>query len=544
MPIRVTDRWRTPPRGTPEQAMAVFRQWGSFPIGDVEDATKEVYRLCRLVTLDASLLIAHAALETGDRQRGRGFLDKNWATVDRYRDARNRYNIAGMGITDTYDYGYRWAGGIEAARAFVVHHARYEIPPDDPAWRHLDPYIRLDLRFDAVPVANRGTVRTVADMTGKWWTNRDGHINLASRGNQIFPNLPDQGDTAPDPQEDNDMATHRYIISMGHRNTDRGGAYREYDWTPGAARALRDAIKARGGQAWIIQEERGNGNFYNGGLQAAARACVDLARSLGPFDAYISMHYDSSPGFHAIYPNGANDTKAMNPLDVRLCEAMAKRVAATKTVRMKTWTAHAVGVMDEKETYVGSQGYRLGEFVGTLGFRDTTARVITEASGVGDDKYLHDPKWVRNVYAEALVDALEDVFGKFKGTKPEPQPEPEPEPQPEYEKADPIEAVAALPFYVKLDNGAQMVRVDLSVRATTATPRRKWAHAQSPKIGPDIRKGEEFKVDYLIINADGSLYWYTPWATRVALADTEPIFADVDPQEVIDIIKDVLGDNT
>src|SRR5690606_37361256 len=88
-------------------------------------------------------------------------------------------------------------------------------PADDPAWDHLRPYIHLDKRFDAVPSANRGTVRTVADLTGKWWTNRDGHINLASRGNQIFPNLPDQGatpDPQPDPQEGNDMPTYKTVI--------------------------------------------------------------------------------------------------------------------------------------------------------------------------------------------------------------------------------------------------------------------------------------------------------------------------------------------
>ena len=104
------------------------------------------------------------------------------------------------------------------------------------------------------------------------------------------------------------MATHKYILSAGHRNTNGGGAKNEINWTYPSVIALKDAIEDRGGKAWIVQEEDGDGDktrYVSGGLQAAAAKCVDLASKYGPFDAYISCHYNGgpSPGFHAIFPD-------------------------------------------------------------------------------------------------------------------------------------------------------------------------------------------------------------------------------------------------
>ena len=136
------------------------------------------------------------------------------------------------------------------------------------------------------------------------------------------------------------MTTHRYILSGGHRNTNRGGATGEVHWTYGATVRLRDAIVRRGGKAWIIQEQDGDSDrtdYLNGGLQQAAVHCTKLAPSLGPFDAYISMHYNggASPGFHAIFPDaptGGVDVKANNPLDVKLCRTVRDKVGEGRVI--------------------------------------------------------------------------------------------------------------------------------------------------------------------------------------------------------------------
>ena len=53
-----------------------------------------------------------------------------------------------------------------------------------------------------------------------------------------------------------------------------------------------------------------------------------------------------------------------------------------------------------------------------------------------------------------------------------------------------------------------------------------YADAKSQKIGPDINPGEPFGVDYLVLNADGSRYWYTPYGTRISYDDTEIVSAE------------------
>lgn len=324
------------------------------------------------------------------------------------------------------------------------------------------------------------------------------------------------------------MATHRFILSSGHRNTDRGGAVGEYAWTPSSTRALKAAIIARGGKAWILQEEAGKDDFFNGGLQAGARKCVELAKKHGPFDAYISSHYNGVPaGFHVIFPDGSGDTKASNPLDVKLCRTMAKHIKAKGTVPLLSWTADSPGVMSEKETGVGAQGYRLGEMVGTLGFRDATARVILEAGGIGsaDKQYITNPAWVRNVYAEAIVDALEEVFGAFAtATKPA-SPVVDARPLTVYAKPVTREWVETLrggrTTSVTLPDGARWFAVDRMYRVAKDTPRLQYALESSQQIGEPVPAGTVFAVDAIGVNHKGEPYGVTPWNTIVDLDDLE-----------------------
>ena len=66
------------------------------------------------------------------------------------------------------------------------------------------------------------------------------------------------------------------------------------------------------------------------------------------------------------------------------------------------------------------------------------------------------------------------------------------------------------------------VRADVVVEATVDTPRLKYAGGDV-RVGPDIPKGTRFGTDYLIVNNDGSMYWLTPWSTRVRYEDTRVI---------------------
>lgn len=333
------------------------------------------------------------------------------------------------------------------------------------------------------------------------------------------------------------MATHRYAIGMGHRNINKGGARGEYDWTPGCARALQAAINARGGHAYLIQENDGDSdpNFSVGkGLQQAAKVGTEnIVKRHGQLDTIILCHYNggASPGFHAIFPDswGSGDQKAQNPLDVKLCRAIRDRVKATDTVRMLSWTADSPGVMSERETGVGAQGYRLGEFVGTLGFRSTTARVIIEASSIDvarEAAYINDPTWVRKVYCEAIVDALEDVFGKFTER---PDTKPEPAPDPEYAPFRPSVVLQRfqnvppdqIPVAVK-DGDVWWSRTMQTVTVVEQTPRMQYASGAS--IGPDLMPGDTVFVAFHTV-ADGKPIGYSYYTggggTRIRLEDTD-----------------------
>lgn len=236
------------------------------------------------------------------------------------------------------------------------------------------------------------------------------------------------------------MATHRFILSAGHRNTDGGGAAREIEWTYPICVKLKNAIQRRGGKAWIIQEEDGDTDpsFCVGrGLQNAARLCVDLAKAVGGADAYISMHYEgvnntSVRGFFGIFPDSPYpndvDVRANNTLDYNLCKVLAKHVEKTGMPKRTGWVVEP-GIMSERQTGVGGKGYRLGEFYGTVGFRETTARVILEGgayTNATDRAMLWDNAW-QSQYVEALVDGLEEVYGKFTGEVIPPKPDPTPD---------------------------------------------------------------------------------------------------------------------
>jgi hypothetical protein len=105
--------------------------------------------------------------------------------------------------------------------------------------------------------------------------------------------------------------------------------------------------------------------------------------------------------------------------------------------------------------------------------------------------------------------------------------DPEP-PADEYAKPSPIPELAGLPAYLKLANGAQLIYVGYTGEVTQDTPMLRWATEGSGKVAPDAKAGDLLEVAYLIINADGSLWYYTHDAARVRFEDVEPLFADVD----------------
>jgi hypothetical protein len=497
------------PRGTPELFIDFAKSKGSKRIDEVIEYIETIYRLAPILGFDPAILIGQSILETS--LDGVPWASPVWT---------ERLNPAGIGWTGDPEQNAAsrvFGSGEEAAKAQLVHMWAYVngspnipgglVPLDSPRWGAVERAGWL------------GTVDVIGDLTNKWAADGEYGEKIVQRLNQF--NI---GGTS---------VAHKFILSAGHRNTNRGGARNEINWTYPSVVALKAAIIARGGEAWIVQEEDGDGDksFYvNGGLQQAAQKCVSLAKTLGPFGAYISSHYNGggSPGFHAIFPDsttGGVDVKANNPLDVRLARRMRDAVKATNTVGMLSWTADSPGVMSERETGVGSQGYRLGEMYGTIGFRDTTARVIIEAGSIDvarEAAYINDPKWVRYVYAEAIVDALEAEFGDFGGTPTTPPPtnyDPfSPEPKLQEMKDRPSGTV---PLYVKINN-VWWHKTFENVTVVNKTPRLQYAG--SGNVGPDFEPGEIVFVGFdTIVNDQPVGYVFNSGGdgARIRLSDTD-----------------------
>lgn len=428
MPTYSTDApWAGQSRGTAAAWMAFFGRYHTDPaeLQQLRLYTETIYRVAPAAGLGAHKLIGQMIHETTENGIP--------ANSDAWRQTRNP---AGIGVTsDEKRTWYDFKDGATAALAQLVHVGLYSLPKL-PAI--LEAHRSKDPRAGAIPKEALGKRTTLGSFSGSragfvtWAADPEYGQKIAAKLNALEPIFegtitPTQPTTPPaqPAQETSPMATHRFILSAGHRNTDGGGAIQEYVWTYPMTKMLRDTIVRRGGMAWIVQEQDGDNDpsFSVGrGLQNAARRCVELAASKGPFDAYISCHYEGAParGFFGIHPDGGSgDYKANNPVDVELIETFARHVPKTGMPARKLQGHPTPGVMSERETGVGLQGFRLGEFVGTLGFRETTARVIIEAgsySVLADRAMLWNWAWVQR-YCDALVDGLEEMFGSFEAPK-------------------------------------------------------------------------------------------------------------------------------
>ena len=152
---------------------------------------------------------------------------------------------------------------------------------------------------------------------------------------------------------------------------------------------------------------------------------------------------------------------------------------------------------------------------------------VLKARGLGVDKLRQHNAWTGK-NCPALMRANKEAIWKgtfvpmvkeFYGGTVAPEPEPD-RPRPNYPAAVRIPEAEEGTEPVVLDNGAVLIHSPLTVKAKKSTPRLLYAGGSTP-VGEDIPAGAEFAVRRLIINADGSMYWYTPYATRVRYEDTE-----------------------
>lgn len=222
MPMRESDTILGPARGSVERAHDFALGAVADRMSDVSDYIEEIYLLAPLVGMDPAILLSQSAHETA-----------NWTSYW----WRLRLNPAGLGITgdpqQNEQSGY-WANGTDAARAQIVHMWFYVYGrTDHPSFDVVSPHFSLDPRRTEIPTRWLGSVRTIADLTGKWATDKRYHLKVAAKGNKIFADLPNQ-------QEEPSMALNMTkgliplpdmiddIIDVSKR--DQSSNCRGYDW--------------------------------------------------------------------------------------------------------------------------------------------------------------------------------------------------------------------------------------------------------------------------------------------------------------------------
>jgi len=186
MALKTTDRWLAPSRGTVDDVMRFAGNVGSVRQLFLRDYAEEMKRLCGTYGFDYALPMSHSAVETGDPARGGGWLSPAWEDWG---------NPIGLGITDGGLDIIVYQNGTDAARAHFVHLWLY-VKGEIPRGHELEPWIALDPRYDdAIRAGYAGIATTLADLQERWWTNDDGTAAVVSRGNALFPGIPDQRPT-------------------------------------------------------------------------------------------------------------------------------------------------------------------------------------------------------------------------------------------------------------------------------------------------------------------------------------------------------------
>jgi hypothetical protein len=181
--MQPTDRLLSPSRGSPDEVFAWCKGYDR-PIDDfLRDYVTAAYRLAPEIGLDASIVVAQSAHECFNPQTRKPW-DSYWY--------RTRGNVAGLGITGTPSQdaaSQTWTRGEDAAKA-QMHHLGIYTGVDMLPWKVHNP------RWEAAVDAGMfGVAKTINDLTGRWATDSAYAEKVAAKGNAIFPNLPDQGES-------------------------------------------------------------------------------------------------------------------------------------------------------------------------------------------------------------------------------------------------------------------------------------------------------------------------------------------------------------
>lgn len=429
---------------------------------------KALYDDAATLGINADVLVAQWDLETGAGTSAR------WI---------NEGNPAGIGITDgKTDAGHRF-NADEAARVHVTHMACYLGITPHPSW------IAADFRWQAALDAGFfGSVTTTADLgKGKWATDPDYADKLLSRYTAYW---------GTPTKEEPPMAYKKYTLP-GLSNP-----VFLPDWLQVQITPIPSSVPGwTSGQRWTGQTKITFHDTGNG--QSSATGEYNWARGGGRASI-------GSPGSY----NGIVDG-----------------VKFIVTQRFDEYVGHAGTDRGNRDGYAiemayGAHGYEAalkaacavhGAIIAAKGWNADTALVPHQYwSGKWcPAQVLNRGQWSRVV--KMVSDAAAASRAAAGGQQPSTPTYDKPVVIPELEKFK-DKADHEIPYRVNGDGWVALYVGD-RVKATKTTPRLRYSSGEG-RVGPDLKAGEEFDVDWLLISTDFPDTYYTPWATRIRAADT------------------------
>lgn len=364
---------------------------------------------------DAGIVTAQAFVETG-----------NWTN----RWWRERKNAGSLGVTGTPsqdEVSPTFQTTLASARAMSAHDLLYATgqinrgglgPVDDP-------------RFSAYRAAyGTQSFPKLSQLATRYAADPNYATTIASRARQVYSGELTGGGGDP-------VATRPTIVlTAGHRSDNDTGNPDEKNRTQYLAQSYEAAFEAAGYTVHYVQNEDGDGrpDITSGGLDTVGQKTAAIMRSIeGPI-VDLDLHYEgaSAKGVFAIVPDvtglvtaisgGApgDDTWANNPLDVELARAISQAIAKATGLGLRATTEP--GVMSERATGVGGQGYRLATMAYSAPYRDRAVRLVVEHGSLptSDRDIILTPTFTEKC-AKAAVEAVNKVY-KVGSSTPKPPP--------------------------------------------------------------------------------------------------------------------------
>lgn len=260
-----------------------------------------------------------------------------------------------------------------------------------------------------------GRTRTIPELVHVYAPDSDGNSEQAYVAG-ITASLLRWGVTPQEVQPS--MSELRIILNPGHRNS-TGGNDEEQAMTPALAQSYFEAFTKAG-------YETVNLGDTNGGLDETCRRMAAMIASAPGKCVLLDLHYEGSPApgvfciipdvtgltTNAPVPQDPNDTWDGNGDDRLLAIQISARIAEETGLQLRRGIRFP-GMMDESETGVGADGWRLATFAYTSPYRTKAVRLVVEHGNhtVQPDRSIIMQPDFTDKCAAAAVAAVNAVYG-------------------------------------------------------------------------------------------------------------------------------------